>query len=84
MRSGTDGALALGMLRIIINEGLYDMEFVEKWTLGFDELKAYVQQFTPEKVESITRVPAETVVTLAREIATTRHANAACSATLVR
>jgi anaerobic selenocysteine-containing dehydrogenase len=75
VRSGTDGALALGMLRTIINENLYDHEFVEKWTVGFNELKEYVQKFTPEEVERITRVPAQAVVNLAREIATTRHAS---------
>ena len=75
IRSGTDGALALGMLRVIINEGLYDKEFVEKWTVGFDELKEYVQQFTPEEVARITRVPSETVVNLAREIAQAKHAS---------
>lgn len=73
VRSGTDGALALGMIRVIINEGLYDKEFVEKWTVGFDELKDYVQQFTLEEVERITWAPGETVLALAREIATTRH-----------
>jgi anaerobic selenocysteine-containing dehydrogenase len=73
VRSGTDGALALGMMRVIINEGLYDKEFVEKWTIGFEELKAYVQFFTPEEVERITGVSTETVVNLAREIATTKH-----------
>ena len=73
VRSGTDGALALAMIRTIINEGLYDREFVEKWTLGFAELKEYVQSFEPEKVERTTGVPKDTVVSLAREIATTRH-----------
>ncbi len=73
VRSGTDGALALGMIRVIINEGLYDKEFVEKWTVGFDDLTKYVQSFTPEEVERITGVPGETVTSLAREIATTKH-----------
>jgi anaerobic selenocysteine-containing dehydrogenase len=75
VRSGTDGALALGMLRVIINEGIYDRQFVEKWTIGFDDLKEYVQKFTPEEVERITNVPAAVVVNLAREIAGTRHAS---------
>ena len=73
VRSGTDGALALGMLRAMINEGLYDREFVETWTLGFEELKEYVQSFEPGVVERITGVPKETVVSLAREIATTER-----------
>ncbi|MDD2444213.1 MAG: molybdopterin-dependent oxidoreductase [Desulfotomaculaceae bacterium] len=71
VRSGTDGALILGLLNVVINEELYDRGFVEKWTLGFAELSDYVQEFTPEKVESITWVPAATVTALAREIATT-------------
>ncbi len=71
VRSGTDGALALGMLHVIINEELYDQEFVENWTVGFAELRTYVQDFTPEKVAQITLVPAQTIKALAREIATT-------------
>ena len=73
VRSGTDGALALGMIRTMINEGLYDREFVDKWTVGFEELKEYVQSFSPEAVERTTGVPKDTVVALAREIATTKH-----------
>jgi anaerobic selenocysteine-containing dehydrogenase len=73
VRSGTDGALALGMLRVIINEGIYDKEFVKRWTVGFEDLTTYVQSFTPEEVERITSVPGETVVSLAREIAATKH-----------
>lgn len=71
VRSGTDGALILGLLNVVINEKLYDREFVENWTLGFAELSDYVQEFTPEKVEDITRVTADTVKALAREIALT-------------
>jgi anaerobic selenocysteine-containing dehydrogenase len=72
VRSGTDGALALGLLRIIINENLYDREFVENWTIGFDQLREYVQSFTPEEVERITKTPAMSVVKLARDIMATR------------
>jgi anaerobic selenocysteine-containing dehydrogenase len=74
VRPGTDGALALGMLRTVINEGLYDREFVEKWTHGFAELKEYVQAFTPKEVERITWVPAAAVVETARAIASARYA----------
>jgi len=70
VRSGTDGALALGLINTIVREGLYDREFVERWTVGFEELRAYMLQFTPELVEQITGVPAATVISLAREIAT--------------
>jgi len=58
LRPGTDGALALGMMNIIINENLYDKEFVEKWTVGFDGLKKLAQEYPLERVEKITRVPA--------------------------
>ena len=66
LRPGTDLALALGMLNVIINEGLYDKAFVEQWTVGFDELSAHVQDYTPEKVADITWVPAETIKEAAR------------------
>ena len=42
----------------MLRDGLYDKDFVEKWTHGFDELSGYVQEFTPERVEEITWVPA--------------------------
>ena len=61
LRPGTDGALALGMMNVIINEGLYDKEFVEKCTVGFDDLKKLVQEYPPEKVAEITQVPAEQI-----------------------
>ncbi|MDD3653038.1 MAG: molybdopterin-dependent oxidoreductase, partial [Desulfotomaculaceae bacterium] len=72
VRPGTDGALILGLIHVIVNAKLYDQEFVQHWTVGFADLCAYVQQYPPEKVERITRVPATTVVALAREIATTK------------
>ena len=63
---GTDGALALGMARVIITENLYDREFVEKYTYGFEAYRDYVMEFTPEKVESITGVPACDMIRAAR------------------
>ncbi len=75
VRSGTDGALALSMMNVIVNEGLYDKDFVQQWTKGFEDLRQYVQQFPPEKVETITRVPKETIVALAREIAGAKGAS---------
>ena len=75
IRSGTDGALALGIMHVIVNEGLYDEPFVRDWTLGFEKLREYVQQFSPEKVEKITRVPGETISGLARSIAGARGAS---------
>jgi anaerobic selenocysteine-containing dehydrogenase len=58
LRPGTDGALALGMMNIIIGENLHDKEFTEKWTAGFDDLKKLIQEYPPERVEQITWVPA--------------------------
>ena len=53
-RPGTDGALALGMLNIIINEELYDADFVDRWCAGFEELRQRVQEYPVEKVAEIT------------------------------
>ena len=75
VRPGTDGALALSMIYIIINEGLYDKEFVRNWTTGFEALRDYVQQFPPERVEKITRVPRQTIEELARSIADAKGAS---------
>lgn len=72
IRPGTDGALALGMCNVLISEELYDESFVANWTHGFDDFSKYVQHFRPEVVETITGVPAETVVELARRMVSTR------------
>jgi anaerobic selenocysteine-containing dehydrogenase len=74
IRPGSDGALALGLIQVLIAEGLYDREFVDKWTVGFAALKEYVAQFTPERVEQITYVPAAEIRRLARALAQARGA----------
>jgi len=74
IRPGTDTALALGMLNVIINEKLYDKDFVEKWTYGFAELKSRVQQYSPEKVAEITWIPEDKIVEAARIYATSKPA----------
>jgi thiosulfate reductase/polysulfide reductase chain A len=74
IRPGTDGALALAMGHVIVRDQLYDADFVQNWTVGFDEYAAYVQDKTPEWAEEITTVPAETIERLARELATTKPA----------
>lgn len=73
-RPGSDLALALGFINVIINENLYNVEFVRSWTNGFDELKAHVQDYPPEKVAEITWVPAETIRETAKTYATNRPA----------
>jgi anaerobic selenocysteine-containing dehydrogenase len=75
IRPGTDGALALALMHVIINEKLYDKDFVEKWTFGFDRLVPHIQQYTPEWAERITWVPAEDIRKLARRFAKTRGAS---------
>jgi anaerobic selenocysteine-containing dehydrogenase len=70
VRPGTDAALALGMLNVIINEGLYDQDFVENWTYGFDQLKRRVQEYPPARAAEITWIPEEKIVTGARILAT--------------
>lgn len=74
LRPGTDDALALSILHVIINEGLYDKNFVENWTVGFEKLKERVQPHTPEWAENITWVPAEKIREAARLFATTKPA----------
>ncbi|MGB9661521.1 MAG: molybdopterin-containing oxidoreductase family protein [Moorellaceae bacterium] len=70
IRPGTDVALALGFLNVIINEELYDRDFVENWTVGFEELRERVQEYTPEWAEEKTGVPAEKIILAARMYAT--------------
>jgi anaerobic selenocysteine-containing dehydrogenase len=74
IKPGTDAALGLGMINVIINEGLYDKEFVEKWCTGFDKLAERVREYTPENVEKITWIPAEKIKEATRIYATTKPA----------
>ena len=69
LKPGTDTALALAMLHIIINEDLYDHEFVEKWTHGFEELKERVQQYSPAWAAKATGVPESQIVEVTRILA---------------
>jgi cysteine sulfinate desulfinase/cysteine desulfurase-like protein/anaerobic selenocysteine-containing dehydrogenase len=69
IRPGSDGALALGLCNVLLEEELFDEEFAGKWTVGFDEFSRHVQHYRPEVVEGITGVAAETVRSLARRIA---------------
>jgi anaerobic selenocysteine-containing dehydrogenase len=69
---GTDAALALGMMNVIIAENLFDKDYVEKYTLGFKELKARAAEYPPERAAQITGIPAADIQKLAREYATTQ------------
>jgi molybdopterin guanine dinucleotide-containing S/N-oxide reductase-like protein len=74
IRPGTDAALALGMMHVILNEGLEDREFINEMTHGFNELAQRVSEYTPERVAAWTGMTAAEVEQLAREYATTRPA----------
>ena len=73
---GTDAALALCMMRIIVAEGLHDREYIAQHTLGFAELQKRIEQpeYAPERVAAITGITAEDILRLAREYATARPA----------
>ena len=68
VRPGSDGALALGLAHVLIRDRLYDTEFVEKWTTGFEEFATYVQDFTPEYVSTLTGIDAERIEDLAQRL----------------
>lgn len=72
IRPGTDVALMLGWLRIMIRENLYDRDFVDNWTLGVDDLKQAVESYTPERVAQITWLDPNQIIASARMYATTR------------
>lgn len=74
IRPGTDAALGLAMLNVIINEDLYDKEFVENYTVGFPELALHVQQYTPEWAQEVTWIPAADIKHAARIFATAKPA----------
>ena len=74
IRPGTDGALALAMAHVIIDEKLYDESFIRDWTVGFEEFRQLVADATPAWGEEVTSVPAKTIKRLAREFATTKPA----------
>jgi len=69
LRPGTDGALALSFLNVIIGEKLYDKGFVEQWTYGFADLASHVRDYTPEAVTGITRVNPDLIRKAARSYA---------------
>jgi anaerobic selenocysteine-containing dehydrogenase len=71
---GTDGALALAMMHVIIGEGLHDANYVAEHTLGFDALREKVKNYPPERVAQWTGISAEDIRKLAHEYATVRPA----------
>jgi anaerobic selenocysteine-containing dehydrogenase len=71
-RPGTDAALALGLMHVIVAEGLHDADYVERHALGFEDLRERLEAYPPERVADLTGVAADEVVELARAYATTR------------
>ena len=71
IRPGTDGALALGMMHVILREGLEDRAFIAEMTHGFERLAERVREYTPERVATWTGMTAIEIETLAREYAIT-------------
>jgi len=74
IRPGTDAALALGMMHVLLERGLQDDDYIAAHTLGFDELRKRVGEYTPEHVSSITGISAETIVSLGERYGRARSA----------
>ncbi len=74
-RPGTDAAIALAMMHVIIGENLYDKEFVDNWCTGFDKLTEHVKKLTPEWAEEVSGVPASEIKRIARMFANVKEAS---------
>lgn len=74
IKPGTDGALALGLMHVIVKENLYDKDYVNNYTLGFTELQERLKEYPVSKVSSITGIPQEKIIELARALATIQPA----------
>jgi len=71
---GSDTALALAMMHVIVGENLHDADYVARYTEGFDALRERVREWTPQRAAELTGIAAEEIAALAREYATTRPA----------
>ena len=67
IRPGTDAALALAMMNVMFEEGLIDDDYIEKYTLGGDQLRERVREYPPERAAAITGLPADRIAELGRE-----------------
>ena len=74
IRPGTDAALALAMMNVMFDEGLIDADYLEKYTLGADQLRERVREYPPDRVATITGLPAERIAELGREFGRARAA----------
>ena len=75
IRPGTDGAMALAMINVIVTENLYDKEFIKKHTFGFEKLVPHIDRKSPEWAEKITQVKADDIRKVARLFAKTKGAS---------
>jgi anaerobic selenocysteine-containing dehydrogenase len=66
---GTDGALALAMMHIILRDGLQDQDYIDRYTIGFDALRSRVKEYDPSRVSRITGIPEQTIERLTHEYA---------------
>jgi anaerobic selenocysteine-containing dehydrogenase len=64
---GTDGALALGMMHIIVRDGMQDQDYIDKYTIGFDQLKTRLKEYSPGRVSEITGIPQDTIERITHE-----------------
>ncbi|MBW3627887.1 MAG: molybdopterin oxidoreductase family protein [Gemmatimonadetes bacterium] len=69
---GTDAALALGMMHVILRDGLEDRDYLESYSVGWEKLPARVEEWTPERTGEVVGIPADTIERIAREYANTR------------
>jgi anaerobic selenocysteine-containing dehydrogenase len=67
IRPGTDAALALGMMNVLLDQKLEDAEYIAAYTKGFDELRQRAAEYPPKRVAAITGIPAETIVSLGEQ-----------------
>ncbi len=74
LKPGTDAALALAMMHVIVAENLHDRAFIARYTVGFDDLAAHLREYTPAWAAAITGVSVDRIVALARRYAATRPA----------
>ncbi|HEX8088430.1 MAG TPA: molybdopterin oxidoreductase family protein [Blastocatellia bacterium] len=74
LQPGTDGAFALAVMNVILSEGLEDRDYIERHTIGFEELRARAAEFPPSRAAAACGVTEEEIINFAREYATTRPA----------
>jgi anaerobic selenocysteine-containing dehydrogenase len=74
IKPGGDGLFAMAMMNVIIKEKLYDQKFVDKWTLGFDQLSQSIDAYSPKIISKIINIDSDVIRTIARLYATTKPA----------